>query len=250
MSISDSQSYSVGYLAFLTIIARWNFPAGMITRKLGPALAAGCTVVVKTAGETPFTANALAVLGERAGIPRGVVNILCALNNTPEIGKVLCSSPIIRKISFTGSTRVGRLLMKQSSDTVKKLSLELGGNAPALVFNNADLDLAVKGVVASKFKGSGQTCVCANRVFVQDEIFDEFIKRLVNVVRTFKVGSGSDPQVTHGPLIHAAAAAKVSELVDDAVSKGAKVAIGGRRRQDLGMLRSFTTQILLSYVVD
>ncbi|CAG9974220.1 unnamed protein product [Clonostachys byssicola] len=216
------------------LIVPWNFPAGMITRKLGPALAAGCSVVIKTAGETPFTANALALLGEKSGVPKGVVNIVCALENTPEIGQVLCASPIVRKISFTGSTRVGRLLMKQSSDTIKKLSLELGGNAPVMVFNDADLDLAVKGVVASKFKGTGQTCVCANRIFVQDGIYDEFIKRLVEVVRTFKVGNGADPETTHGPLIHEAAASKVAELVDDAVKKGAKIAVGGRRRQDIG----------------
>ena len=211
----------------------------MITRKLGPALAAGCSVVIKSAGETPFTANAIALLGERAGVPKGVVNIVCALDNTPEIGLALCTSPIVRKISFTGSTRVGRLLMKQSSDTIKKLSLELGGNAPVLVFNDADLDLAVKGVIASKFKVSGQTCVCANRIFVQDGIYDEFIKRLSDIVQTFKVGNGADAGTTHGPLIHAAAANKVSELVDDAVNKGAKIAIGGRRRQDLGMLNFF-----------
>ncbi|VUC22154.1 unnamed protein product [Clonostachys rosea] len=216
------------------LIVPWNFPAGMITRKLGPALAAGCSVVIKTAGETPFTANALALLGEKAGVPKGVVNIVCALENTPEIGQVLCASPTVRKISFTGSTRVGRLLMKQSSDTIKKLSLELGGNAPVIVFNDADLDLAVKGVVASKFKGTGQTCVCANRIFVQEGIYDEFIRRLVEIVRTFKVGNGADPETTHGPLIHEAAASKVAELVEDAVQKGAKIAVGGRRRQDIG----------------
>jgi succinate-semialdehyde dehydrogenase/glutarate-semialdehyde dehydrogenase len=206
----------------------------MITRKLGPALAAGCSVIIKTAGETPFTANALALLGEKAGVPKGVVNIVCALENTPEIGQALCASPIVRKISFTGSTRVGRLLMKQSSDTIKKLSLELGGNAPVIVFSDADLDLAVKGVIASKFKGTGQTCVCANRIFVQDGIYDEFIRRLVEIVRTFKVGNGADTETTHGPLIHEAAASKVAELVDDAVQKGAKIAVGGRRRQYIG----------------
>ncbi|OAA63488.1 succinate-semialdehyde dehydrogenase [Niveomyces insectorum RCEF 264] len=216
------------------LIAPWNFPAAMVTRKIGPALAAGCTVVIKTAGETPFTANALAALGEKAGVPKGVVNIVCALDNTPEVGLALCQSPIVHKISFTGSTRVGRLLMKQSSDTIKKLSLELGGNAPVLVFNDADLDVAVKGVVASKFKVSGQTCVCANRIFVQSGIYDEFVRRLVQVVQTFKVGNGADPSTTHGPLIHVAAADRVTAVVDDAVSKGAKVAVGGRRRQDLG----------------
>uniref|UniRef100_A0A8H7N4Z9 Aldehyde dehydrogenase domain-containing protein n=1 Tax=Bionectria ochroleuca TaxID=29856 RepID=A0A8H7N4Z9_BIOOC len=195
------------------LIVPWNFPAGMITRKFGPALAAGCSVIIKTAGETPFTANALTLLGEKAGVPKGVVNIVCALENTPEIGQALCAS---------------------LSDTIKKLSLELGGNAPVIVFSDADLDLAVKGVIASKFKGTGQTCVCANRIFVQDGIYDEFIRRLVEIVRTFKVGNGADTETTHGPLIHEAAASKVAELVDDAVQKGAKIAVGGRRRQDIG----------------
>lgn len=210
----------------------------MITRKLGPALAAGCSVVVKTAGETPFTANAIVRLGEKAGVPKGVINIVCALENTPEIGQVLCSSPVVRKISFTGSTRVGRLLMKQSSDTIKKLSLELGGNAPVLVFDDADLDLAVQGVIASKFKVSGQTCVCANRIFVQGGIYNKFVDKLVEVVRTFKVGNGADADTTHGPLIHAAAASRVSELVEDAVGKGATIAVGGVRREDLGRYSS------------
>lgn len=213
----------------------WNFPAGMATRKLGPALAAGCSVVIKSAGETPYSANAIAYLGEQAGVPKGVVNIVCSLKDTPEVGKALCASDVVRKISFTGSTRVGRLLMKQSSDTIKKLSLELGGNAPVLVFDDADIELAIKGVIASKFKVSGQTCVCANRIFVQDGIYDEFAKRLADVVRTFKVGNATRSDTTHGPLIHANAAEKVSSLVDDAVSKGATAIVGGKRRLDLGM---------------
>lgn len=213
----------------------WNFPAGMATRKLGPALAAGCSVVIKSAGETPYSANAIAYLGEQAGVPKGVVNIVCSLKDTPEVGESLCTSDVVRKISFTGSTRVGRLLMKQSSDTIKKLSLELGGNAPVLVFDDADIELAIKGVVASKFKVSGQTCVCANRIFVQGGIYDEFAKRLADVVQTFKVGNAAQSDTTHGPLIHASAAEKVSSLVDDAVSKGATAIVGGKRRLDLGM---------------
>lgn len=153
----------------------------MITRKLGPALAAGCTVVVKTAGETPFTANALIKLGERAGIPAGVINSVTALENTPEIGQALCSSEVVRKISFTGSTQVGKLLMQQSSGSLKKLGLELGGNAPFIVFDDADLDLAVEGTIGSKFKSSGQTCVCSNRIFIQKGIYPQFIRRLKDV---------------------------------------------------------------------
>ena len=206
----------------------------MVTRKLGPALAAGCTVVIKTAGETPFTANALAFLAQEAGIPNGVINIVTALDNTPQIGEVFCSSPLIRKISFTGSTRVGRLLMKQSSDTVKKLSLELGGNAPFIVFDDADLDIAVAGAIASKFKVSGQTCVCANRIYVQRGIHDEFIKRFAAVVNSFKLGNGADGTVTHGPLINEKAAARMEELVKDAAKNGAKLVFGGRRVPSLG----------------
>lgn len=222
-------------VCIITEFDSWNFPAAMAARKLGPALAAGCSVVIKSAGETPYSANAIAYLGEQAGVPRGVVNIVCSLKDTPKIGKALCTSNIVRKISFTGSTRVGRLLMKQSSGTVKKLSLELGGNAPVLVFDDADIELAIKGVVASKFKVSGQTCVCANRIFVQDGIYDEFAKRLAHVVRTFKVGNAARSDTTHGPLIHASAVEKVSSLVEDAVSKGATAIVGGRRRLDLGI---------------
>ncbi|CAG9983200.1 unnamed protein product [Clonostachys byssicola] len=216
------------------LITPWNFPGAMVTRKLGPALAAGCAVVVKTAGETPFTATAMACLAEKAGVPAGVINIVNALENTPQIGQVLCSSPIIRKISFTGSTRVGRLLMKQSSDTVKKLSLELGGNAPFIVFDDADVDLAVKGVVVAKFKVTGQTCVCANRIYVQSGVYDYFIKKLTAAVSAFKIGSATDSTVTHGPLINAGAAARVSEMVEDAVKKGAQIVVGGKKLPELG----------------
>ncbi|KAL4878162.1 Aldehyde/histidinol dehydrogenase [Aspergillus karnatakaensis] len=216
------------------LITPWNFPAAMITRKLGPALAAGCTAVVKTAGETPFTANALLILGERAGVPPGVINSISALKNTPEIGQALCSSNTVRKISFTGSTRVGKVLMNQSSDTLKKLSLELGGNAPFIVFDDADLDVAVTSAVASKFKSSGQTCVCSNRIFVSRGIFPEFVRRLKEVVSGFKVGNGFDRSTTHGPLVTAEAAARVESLITDALRLGAKVEAGGRRRTDIG----------------
>ncbi|KDN69695.1 putative succinate-semialdehyde dehydrogenase [Colletotrichum sublineola] len=212
----------------------WNFPAAMLARKVAPALAAGCTVVAKTAGETPFSANAMMILGERAGVPRGVVNIVCALQNTPEIGAALCGSDIVRKISFTGSTRVGKLLMQQSSQTLKKLSLELGGNAPFLVFDDADLDIAVAGVVASKFKVSGQTCVCANRIYVQKGIYSAFVSRLKEAVGQFKLGHGFDAGVTHGPLVIQGAVQRVSNLVEDAVDKGARVEAGGKARPDLG----------------
>jgi succinate-semialdehyde dehydrogenase / glutarate-semialdehyde dehydrogenase len=206
----------------------------MVTRKLGPALAAGCTAVVKTPGETPFSANALTVLGERAGIPKGVINIVTALENTPQIGEALCYSNLVRKISFTGSTRVGRLLMQQSSGTIKKLSLELGGNAPFIVFDDADFYLALKEVVTAKFKSSGQTCVCANRIYVQRGIYDQFVKELARVVQEFKVGSGHNASTTHGPLIGQSAVAKVIGLVEDAVAKGATVVLGGKTLPSLG----------------
>ena len=220
--------------AVVLTLNSWNFPAGMVTRKLGPALAAGCTVVLKPAAETPFTANALVALAERAGVPNGVVNIIAALENTPQIGEILCTSSTIRKISFTGSTRVGRLLMRQCSNSVKKLSLELGGNAPLIVFDDADLDLAIRDVIMAKFKVSGQTCVSSNRIFVQQGIYDEFIRKLTAAVRTFKVGPGLDPSTTHGPLISAAAVDKVTELVADAVSAGAIIETGGKKLSALG----------------
>lgn len=206
----------------------------MITRKIGPALAAGCTVVAKSPGETPFTANAIAELGHRAGIPKGVINFVTALKNTAEVGSVLTSSPIVRKISFTGSTPVGRLLMKQSSDTLKKLSFELGGNAPFIVFDDADLDAAVTGAIMSKFRSSGQTCVCANRIYVQKGIYESFAQKFTNKVKQFKVGHGFSEGVTHGPLIHERAISKVESHVRDAESKGAKITTGGQKLPDLG----------------
>ena len=213
------------------LITPWNFPAAMLTRKIGPALAAGCTVVAKSPNETPFTANALAELSRRAGIPNGVINVITAADNTARVGNTLCESPLVRKVSFTGSTQVGKLLMQQSSGTLKKLSLELGGNAPLIVFDDCpDLDAAVEGTMASKFRSSGQTCICANRIFVQETIYDEFAKKLAEKMKsTMRVGAGFDPNTTHGPLIHAAAVEKVSRHISDAVSRGASVVCGGRR---------------------
>lgn len=207
----------------------------MITRKIGPALAAGNTVVAKSPGETPFTANALAELSRRAGIPKGVVNFVTALKNTPEVGETLTTDPRVKKISFTGSTNVGKLLMKQASGTMKKVSWELGGNAPFIVFDDcADLDAAVAGAIASKFRSSGQTCVCANRIYVQDGIYDEFAKKFAEKVKGFKVGYGFDQGVTHGPVIHDRAVSKVEAHVKDAEKKGGKVLVGGQRLPDLG----------------
>ncbi|EER28471.1 succinic semialdehyde dehydrogenase, putative [Coccidioides posadasii C735 delta SOWgp] len=222
----------IGVCGFIT---PWNFPAAMITRKIGPALAAGCTVVAKSPGETPFTANAIMELGRRAGIPKGVVNLVTALKNTQELGMCLTTHPDIRKVSFTGSTNVGKLLMKQSSSTVKKLSFELGGNAPFIVFDDCpDLDAAVAGAVASKFRSSGQTCVCANRIYVQKGIYDEFAAKFAEKVRGFKLGYGFDEGVTHGPVIHSRAVDKVTQHVRDAEAKGGKVILGGKPASELG----------------
>lgn len=206
----------------------------MITRKIGPALAAGCTVVAKSPGETPFTSLALAELAQRAGIPNGVVNVISALKNTAEVGETLTTNPTIKKVSFTGSTPVGKLLMKQSSDTLKKLSFELGGNTPLIVFDDADIDTAAAGAVVSKFRSSGQTCVCANRIYVQQGIYDKFAAKFAEKVKSFKVGGGFDEGVTHGPLIHDRAVTKVDAHVRDAEKKGAKVVIGGQKLLDLG----------------
>ena len=216
------------------LITPWNFPAAMITRKIGPALAAGCTVVVKAPGETPFTSLALAELAHRAGIPGGVVNVVTALKNTAEVGGAITGSEIVKKVSFTGSTNVGKLLMKQSADTLKKVSFELGGNAPFIVFDDADLDKAVEGAIACKFRSSGQTCVCANRIYVQKGIYDAFAERFAEKVKSFKVGSGYEEGVTHGPLIHDRAVSKVEQHVQDAESKGGKVLVGGQRVPELG----------------
>jgi len=208
-------------------ITPWNFPAAMITRKAGPALAAGCTMVLKPATQTPFSALALAELAERAGLPKGVFSVVTG--SAREIGAELTGHPTVRKITFTGSTEVGRVLMQQSAATVKKLSLELGGNAPFLVFDDADLDAAVDGAMLSKYRNAGQTCVCANRILVQDGVYDAFAAKLAAKVKALKVGPGTEAGVTIGPLIDANAIAKVEEHVQDAVSKGAKVIVGGKK---------------------
>ena len=208
-------------------ITPWNFPAAMIARKAGPALASGCTMVSKPAESTPYSALALAVLAERAGIPAGVLNVLTG--EPKEIGGEMTSNPDVRKITFTGSTEVGRLLMKQSADTIKKLSLELGGNAPFLVFDDADLDEAVEGAIISKYRNAGQTCVCANRLYVQAGVYDAFAEKLVAAVGTLKVGNGFDPEVLQGPLIDFAAVEKIEDHIQDAVAKGGRVLLGGKR---------------------
>lgn len=216
------------------LITPWNFPAAMITRKIGPALAAGCTVVAKSPGETPFTSLAIAELAHRAGIPKGVINVISALDNTVEVGSALTSNPTVRKISFTGSTGVGKLLMKQSADSLKKLSFELGGNAPFIVFDDADVETAVNGAISSKFRSSGQTCVCANRIYIQKSIYDKFASAFTEKVKGFKVGGGYDEGVTHGPLIHDRAVSKVDAHVRDAEKKGGKVTTGGNKMPNLG----------------
>jgi succinate-semialdehyde dehydrogenase/glutarate-semialdehyde dehydrogenase len=211
-------------------ITPWNFPLAMITRKVAPALAAGCPVVIKPAELTPLTALAAAELAIRAGIPAGVVNILTAdSDNSIAIGKVFCSSDIVRHISFTGSTEVGRILMAQSAPSIKKLALELGGNAPFIVFDDADIDSAVEGAMASKYRNAGQTCVCANRIYVQDAVYDEFVQKFSAKVKTLKVGNGFEDGVAQGPLIEDAAVEKVARHVQDAIAKGGKVMAGGHK---------------------
>ncbi|MDI6747538.1 MAG: NAD-dependent succinate-semialdehyde dehydrogenase [Rhodocyclaceae bacterium] len=216
-------------------ITPWNFPAAMITRKVAPALAAGCPVVVKPAEQTPLTALALAVLAERAGFPPGVFNMVTgSAASAPLIGSELTGNPIVRKLSFTGSTEVGRLLMAQCAPTLKKLSLELGGNAPFIVFDDADVDAAVAGAMASKYRNAGQTCVCANRLLVQAGIYESFAQKLAAQVQALKVGVGTDAGVTQGPLIDTQALAKVEAHIADAVEKGARVLTGGKRHAQGG----------------
>jgi succinate-semialdehyde dehydrogenase/glutarate-semialdehyde dehydrogenase len=207
-------------------ITPWNFPNAMVLRKIAPALAAGCTVVLKPAEQTPLSALALAELAERAGLPAGVFNVVTGDAET--VGKELTSNPKVKKLSFTGSTEVGKLLMRACADTVKKLSLELGGNAPFIVFDDADVDAAVQGAVLSKFRNAGQTCVCANRILVQDGVYDTFSEKLARKVMELKVGGGFEPGVTIGPLIDRAAVEKVKSHIADAVNKGAEVTLGGR----------------------
>jgi len=215
-------------------ITPWNFPSAMITRKVAPALAAGCTVVIKPSELTPLSALALAELADQAGFPPGVINILTS-DKAPEIGEVLCASSKVRKLSFTGSTRVGKILLKQCADTVKKVSLELGGNAPFIVFEDADLDEAVKGAIASKYRNAGQTCICSNRIFVQDKIYESFVEKYSIAVKNQKLGNGLDENVTVGPMIEEKAIVSVEDVVADAISKGATIATGGKRA-DVGSL--------------
>jgi len=238
----------VGVVASIT---PWNFPTAMITRKCAPALAAGCPVVIKPAEDTPYSALALAELAERAGIPAGIINIVTGV--PAEIGGEMTANPTVRKLSFTGSTPVGKLLMKQCADTVKKVSMELGGNAPFIVFDDADLDAAVAGAMASKYRNTGQTCVCANRILVQDGVYDAFAKKLAVAVAKLTVGPGLTTEATQGPLINAKALEKVEMLVADAIEKGAKVAVGGKR-SDLGgtfyeptILTDITTDMKLAH---
>ncbi len=212
-------------------ITPWNFPAAMITRKVGPAFAAGCPVVAKPATMTPYSALALAELAERAGVPKGVLSIVTG--SASEIGKEMTSNPIVRKLSFTGSTEIGKLLLQQCAETVKKVSMELGGNAPFVVFDDADIDAAVEGAMVSKYRNTGQTCVCANRILVQDGVYDEFAEKLAKAVAELKVGNGLDDGVNQGPLIDQPSLEKVEALIGDAVSKGAEVISGGARH-DLG----------------
>ncbi len=215
-------------IGVVSAITPWNFPNAMITRKCAPALAAGCTFLIKPAAETPLSATALAELAHRAGIPKGVFNVITS-NQASKVGLELTQNPLVRKFSFTGSTEIGKKLMAQCASTVKKVSLELGGNAPFIVFDDADLDAAVEGAMASKYRNMGQTCVCANRLLVHDNIYDAFAKKLEDRVRAMKVGNGTEDGVTQGPLINMEAVEKVEKLIADGVAKGAKIAVGGKR---------------------
>ena len=212
-------------IGVVAAITPWNFPSSMITRKAGPALAVGCTIVIKPASQTPYSALALGVLAEEAGIPKGVINIITG--SAKEIGMELSTNPIVKKLSFTGSTEVGKILLAQSASTVKKVSMELGGHAPFIVFEDANIDQAVIGAVQSKFRNTGQTCVCANRIFVHTSIYDEFVQKFTKAVEKIKVGDGMEENVVSGPLIDEYSLAKVKEHVEDAVNTGAKIVIGG-----------------------
>ena len=217
----------VGVVASIT---PWNFPNAMIARKVGPALAVGCTFVARPASETPLSALAMAVLAERAGVPKGVFSVVTSTRSR-EIGEEFCSNPIVRKITFTGSTEVGRILLRQAGEQVKKVSMELGGNAPFIVFDDADLDAAVEGAMISKYRNNGQTCVCANRIYVQSGIYDEFAERLVKATGNLNLGDGFETGVNTGPLINQAAVGKVESHIGDATSKGARVLVGGGRHE-------------------
>ena len=232
-------------------ITPWNFPLAMITRKVAPALAAGCPVIIKPAELTPLTALAAAVLAMRAGIPAGVLNMVTAdAENSVAVGKVICASPVVRHLSFTGSTEVGRILMAQSAPTVKKLSLELGGNAPFLVFDDADIDSAVEGAFASKYRNAGQTCVCSNRIYVQSGVYEQFIEKFAAKVKTAKVGNGFDTDVNQGPLIEEAALVKVERHVADALAKGARLLVGGKRLSQLGSGQFFEPTVVADATAD
>ena len=214
-------------IGVVAAITPWNFPSAMITRKVSPALAAGCTVVVKPAEDTPLSALALAELAQRAGVPKGVFNVVTAKDPAP-VGRALTESPLVRMVTFTGSTEVGKILMEQAARTVKRVGMELGGNAPFIVFDDADLDRAVAGALASKFRNAGQTCVCANRILVQDGVYDAFADKLTDAVKELKVGAGTEAGVTVGPLINKDAIKKVEQHVADAVAHGAKIVVGGK----------------------
>lgn len=231
-------------IGVVAAITPWNFPNAMITRKIAPALAAGCTVIVKPAEDTPLSALALAELAEKAGIPKGVINIVTT-SNPAEVGEELSYNPLVRKLSFTGSTDVGKILMRQCADTVKKMSLELGGNAPFIIFDDADIDAAVQGAIIAKYRNSGQTCICANRIFAQEGIYDEFVEKFSKAVSQQKVGNGFDEGITIGPLINDSAMVKVEKLMNDAIDKGAKIEIGGEKH-DLG--KTFYKPTVLSNV--
>jgi len=235
-------------IGVVAAITPWNFPIAMITRKVAPALAAGCTVIVKPAEDTPLSALALAELADQAGIPGGVINVVtCSRDKAAEVGSEFTSNPLVRKVSFTGSTAVGKQLMRQCAGQVKKVSLELGGNAPFIVFDDADLDAAVTGAIASKYRNAGQTCVCANRLYVQSSVYDAFAGRLAEAVKGLKVGNGIDDGVSQGPLINEQAVRKMEGLIEDAVTKGAQVVLGGKRHAIGG---TFFQPTLLTEVTD
>lgn len=232
-------------------ITPWNFPLAMITRKVAPALAAGCTVVIKPAELTPLTALAAMELAQRAGIPAGVLNMLSAdAEQSIAIGKVLCSSNVVRHLSFTGSTEVGQILMAQSAPTVKKMSLELGGNAPFIVFDDADIESAVEGAFASKYRNAGQTCVCSNRFYVQEGVYERFVAQFAAKVKTAQVGNGFDDGVNQGPLIEEAALQKMQRHVEDALAKGGRLVVGGKRLSNLGSGQFFEPTVVADATVD
>ncbi|KAI0316114.1 succinate-semialdehyde dehydrogenase [Amylostereum chailletii] len=231
-------------IGVVSILTPWNFPSAMITRKVGAALAAGCTTVIKPPPETPFSALALTELARRAGVPDGVINVVTTQKNVAEVAKEMCENKTVKKVSFTGSTPVAKLLSKMASSTLKKISIEAGGNAPFIVFGDADIAQAVEGAILCKFRGSGQTCVCANRIFVHSSVYAEFASQLADRVASFKIGSGFDEQTTHGPLIHQRAVDKVVAHVNDAVEKGAQVLVGGRPADVDGKGTFFTPTVL------